>query len=147
MAEQRRSYVKEIVVAVVIALLAGGSAPWWWAALFDNSPQPPPNGPTGNGIHTGGLPCEDPSISLSRGTGPSGTQVVVRGSGFPADEAVDVRFSTEALPPARTDTDGTFKVEVVVPGTFDAFAPQQFEIVATTTPTVCFDSAPFQLTT
>jgi hypothetical protein len=135
-----RSHLKEIVTAVVIALLASGTAPWWWNELFGNE-RPPENGP--NEVT---LPCEDPSVSLSQGTGPSGTEVVVRGSGFPSDEAVEVRFHTEALRPARTSTDGTFEVNIVVPGTFDVFAPGQFEIRATTTPTVCFDSAPFQLT-
>jgi hypothetical protein len=145
-AEGRRSYVKEIVVAVVIALLAGGTAPWWWTSIFDNSPQPASNDQEGNGFILDGLPCKDPSVSLSRGSGPSGTHTVVRGSGFPSDEAVDVRFATETLPPARTDLEGAFEVEVVVPGTFDAFAPKQFEITATTKPTICFDSAPFLLT-
>lgn len=147
MAEERTSYFKQIVAAIVIALVAGGTAPWWWTALFDDS-----GGSNSNHQGNGTIPdgpvfeCQDPSISLSRGSGPSGTHVVVRGSGFPSDEAVEVRFHTEALPPARTDGEGSFEDEVVIPGTFDAFAPQQFEISATTKPTVCSDSTPFALT-
>lgn len=141
MAEERESggHLKQILAGVVVALLVGGSAPWWWTEIFGNGSDNGPNG--GTSSH-----CDDPAVSLSRGAGPSGTEVVVRGSGYPADEAVEVRFHTEALPPARTSTDGTFEVDIVVPGTFDPFAPKQFEIRATTTPTVCFDSAPFELT-
>jgi hypothetical protein len=146
MANGQKSYVKEIVAAVVIAVLAGGSAPWWWSALVgDGSQQPSGNGPIDNGPGDG-FPCEDPSISLSRGSGPSGTEVVVRGRGFPSDESVEVRFHTEDLPPARTDPEGNFEVNVVIPGTFDAFAPQQFSLGATTKPTICSDTAPFDLT-
>ena len=93
-----------------------------------------------------GLPCVDASISLSRGAGPSGTEVVVRGRGFPSDEAVKIRFHTEELLPSRTDASGAFEVEVVIPGTFDPFAPQQFTLSAVTTATVCSASVPFQLT-
>jgi hypothetical protein len=136
------SHLKQIITGVVVALLVGGTAPWWWTELFGNG-QSEPNGPPANG---NSLPCSDPSISLSRGTGPSGMELAVRGSGFPSDEAVELRFHTEALLPSRTQTDGTFAVDIVVPGTFDVFAPTQFEITATTTPTVCSDSAAFELT-
>jgi hypothetical protein len=143
--EERTSYVKEIIIAVVIALVAGGTAPWWWTALFGDS-GPPTEGPS---ISTSGqqVPCRDASISLSSGEGPSGSHVIVRGTGFPSDEAVEVRFHTEQLPPARTDAEGSFKDDVIIPGTLDAFAPQQFEITATTKPTICSDSNPFLLTT
>ncbi len=143
MAEERKSHLKEIVVAVVVALLVGSSAPWWWQALFGDD-----GGANGNddGTPVVSLSCRDPALSLSRGTGPSGTAVVVRGSGFPSDESVGLRFHTEALPPARTDADGAFEVEVVIPGTFDVFAPQRFDIRASTSPTICSESTPFELT-
>jgi hypothetical protein len=139
---RQSSHLKEIITAVVVALLVGGTAPWWWTGLFANG-QTEPSGPPANG---NSLPCSDLSISLSRGSGPSGTEVTVRGSGFPSDEAVEMRFHTETLLPSRTQTDGTFGVDIVVPGTFDVFAPIQIEIRATTTPTVCFASAAFELT-
>jgi hypothetical protein len=90
--------------------------------------------------------CSDQHVSLSRGSGPSGTEVTVTGTTFPADQQVTLEFSTEELPPARTDDHGRFQVTVVIPGTLDAFAPRQVAIIATTTPDVCFDSEPFELT-
>jgi len=104
---------------------------------FPPNPSPSPGHPAN---------CDDPSLSLSTGSGPSGTVVAVRGTGFPGDERVDLRFHTEALVPARTDDEGTFEVDVTVPGTFDAFAPTRFELSATTRPTICTSTAPYQLT-
>jgi hypothetical protein len=88
-------------------------------------------------------PCADPQLSLSTGSGPSGTSVTVAGSGFPSARSVELRFHTEQLAPARTDEAGDFRVDVRIPGTFDPFAPQQFEITAVTLG--CHDSVPFQL--
>jgi hypothetical protein len=107
----------------------------------------PPGGDGPSPSPSNGQPCADASISLSRGSGPSGTEVVVTGRGFPSDEAVRLRFHTEELLPSRTDAGGDFEVTVVIPGTFDPFAPQQFTVSALTTPTVCSASVPFQLTT
>lgn len=90
--------------------------------------------------------CDDPSLSLSTGSGGSGTEVTVRGSGLAPDEEVDLRFHTEALVPARTDASGDFSADITIPGTFDAFAPRQFSLSATTTPTVCSADASFELT-
>jgi hypothetical protein len=36
-AEERKSYVKEIVIGVVVLVIGGGSAPWWWNAYIDRS--------------------------------------------------------------------------------------------------------------
>lgn len=94
----------------------------------------------------GGSPCSNPAISLSHGSGPSGSAVTVTGKGFPNDEKVSLRFHTEELTPARTSSAGEFSVGVRIPGTFDAFAPQQFSITAVTTPTVCSDEASYRLT-
>jgi hypothetical protein len=88
--------------------------------------------------------CSDPQVSLSAGAGPSGTEVNVTGSGFPADEDVELRFHTELLTPTRTDDSGHFEVTIRVPGSFDAFAPQQFEINARAA--ACSIQSPFQLT-
>ena len=91
--------------------------------------------------------CDPAEISLSRGRGPSGTMVTVSGSGFAADREVDLRFHTFRLPPAGPGADGTFQVDVRIPGDLDAFAPQQFDIIASGPGVGCSDSAPFQLTT
>ena len=146
MADGRTSYTKQVIAGIVIALAAGGSAPWWLSALLNHNDGTGGGGGGGGGHVVENQTCGNASISLSQGSGPSGTQIVITGTGFPSNEAVDVIFSTEALAPARTDDQGGFRDEVVVPGTFDAFAPQQFSITATTKPTVCFDDAPFQLT-
>ena len=95
------------------------------------------------GMDNLGGPCDDPQLSLSDGSGPSGTEVVVRGSGFPGREDVDLRFHTESLTPARTDDGGNFEVNVRIPGSFDPFAPQQFDIVASAD--ACSDNIAFQL--
>jgi hypothetical protein len=145
MGDERNSFVKQVVAAVVIALLVGGTAPWWWSAISGDNDEPT-NGRNGSIIDGPTHRCGDPTMSLSRGSGPSGTLVVVRGTGFPPDERVELRFHTELLPPARTDNEGSFEDEVVVPGTFDAFAGQQFMISATTKPTICTATAPFALT-
>lgn len=96
-----------------------------------------------DGPEGGSAFCDDPQLSLSDGSGPSGTEIVVSGSGFPGDRNVDLRFHTEALAPGRTDGEGSFEASVRIPGTFDVFAPQQFSITATAN--VCSQDAPFQL--
>jgi hypothetical protein len=88
----------------------------------------------------------DPVLSLSRGSGPSGTEVTVSGTGFPAGARVETRFHTEDMTPSETDAAGEFELTVVIPGTFDPFAPQQFSIGASTRTRVCFADTPFQLT-
>ena len=113
---------------------------------FDGAPGPAPSTgrptPPGGGVPT----CQSPALSLSKGSGPSGTHVVVNGTGFPSNQSVEMRFHTELLAPSQTSADGSFKVEIVVPGTFDSFIGQQFTIRAVSTPSVCSKDAPFKLT-
>ena len=92
---------------------------------------------------TPSMACE-PHVSLSRGRGPSGSNTVVTGTGFPADSDVDLRFHTESLVPGHTDSEGSFRVRTQIPGTFDAFAGQQFMISAASG--ACADLVPFFLT-
>jgi hypothetical protein len=100
---------------------------------------PDPRSPAGT--------CSGPKISLSKGKGPSGTKVTITGRGFPSNADVETRFHTEAMAPASSDENGAFESRVVIPGSLDPFAPQQFEISATTTsPAVCSARAPFRLT-
>jgi hypothetical protein len=87
--------------------------------------------------------CDEPQLSLSRGSGSSGTQVVISGAGFPNQRTVELRFHTEVLAPARTDGEGRFEGQVRIPGTFDPFAPQQFGIVARVG--ACHATVPFLL--
>jgi hypothetical protein len=92
-------------------------------------------------------PCTHPKISLSKGKGPSGTKVTITGTGFPSNADVETRFHVETMAPALTDEKGAFEGRVVIPGSLDPFAPQQFDISASTTsPTVCSARAPFRLT-
>lgn len=90
--------------------------------------------------------CRDPAISLSRGSGPSGTKVTVRGTGFPSDAPVELRYHTETLEPARTDPSGGFSAKVTIPGLMDPFAPIQVTISATTIREVCQARAVYKLT-
>ncbi len=90
--------------------------------------------------------CDDPKITLSKGKGASGLKITITGSGFPKQADVTLRFHTEAMAPAATEDDGTFKGKVKIPGSFDPFAPQQFDITASTTsPSVCSARAAFKL--
>jgi hypothetical protein len=87
--------------------------------------------------------CE-PQVSLSRGRGPSGTRLTISGDGFHPNSEVELRFHTEALPPARSDDEGTFSVAARIPGTFDVFAPFSVTIFAASRG--CVDTANFRLT-
>lgn len=85
----------------------------------------------------------DASISVSDGSAPSGTTITVTGSGFLADEEVELRFHTISLTPGLTNADGGFEQDVRIPGDFDGFAPQQFALRARTG--ACSDDVSFQL--
>lgn len=125
-------------VAVILAIVAGLVG---LLAVLNNGPGG--NGPTEERIVTG---CTDPTVTLSPTAGPSGTVVTVTGSGFPGAEQLDVRFNTEIVGQVRTERTGTFATDVTVPDSFDVFAPTQLGVTGTTSPTVCFRTAPFQLT-
>lgn len=94
-----------------------------------------------------GLPGREvAAISLSRGEGPSGTEVTVTGSGFEGGEIVDIRFHTEKVGEAQVDGDGGFVGDVTIPGSFDAFAGgQSFDISASGRSSVRHASQPFKL--
>jgi hypothetical protein len=88
-----------------------------------------------------------PTLSTSRGSGPSGTVIMLSGAGFSGGEVVDIRFQTEAIATAQADTSGAFSgVQARIPGSFDAFAPQQFEIVAVGRSSARSAQVPFTLT-
>lgn len=80
------------------------------------------------------FPCEDADLSVTPGTGPSGTIVVLVGSGFSPDSEVDLRYSTATLPSAVADSSGAFTIEVEIPGNLDTFAPRDVRIVASSSP-------------
>ncbi|HEY7035345.1 MAG TPA: IPT/TIG domain-containing protein [Thermomicrobiales bacterium] len=63
-------------------------------------------------------PSEDGTLALSPNRGPAGTEVTVTGSGFGADEQVDIYFhstDSEPLGTVQTDADGAFTGTVVIP--------------------------------
>jgi IPT/TIG domain-containing protein len=86
------------------------------------------------------------SISLSRGTGPSGTEITVSGRNFTPGEEVTVRFATTEMGRAIADSAGGFALNVRIPGNQDPFAPKQVSIVATGQQSAKFADAPFDLT-
>lgn len=86
----------------------------------------------------------DPSVTLSTASGPPGTAVTVRGTGFGSDETVDLDFQAAEVGTTRTAADGSFSVVVTIPDT--PFRNQQFDIVARGKRTYRFDSAPFTVT-
>lgn len=85
-----------------------------------------------------------PKLSLSTGSGPSGTHLAITGHGFCPNQNVQISFHTEQIANAQTDHDGAFSVPATVPGSYDAFAPQQFTI--TTTGPAGQAVVPFRLT-
>ncbi len=87
------------------------------------------------------------TIALSLGEGKSGTPFVVTGRDFEADELVEISFHTQSVAIAQTDSAGAFTVNATVPGTFDAFGGQQFDIVAVGRSSVKSARAPFKLVT
>lgn len=103
--------------------------------------------PGGGGSQQGPGSCNaamvEPALSLSVGSGPSGTEVTVSGSGFCPDADLEILFHTETVQFARTDADGAFSVGATIPGTFDFSAPMQYQIIATGAGTA---RTPFALT-
>jgi IPT/TIG domain len=87
------------------------------------------------------------TISLSRGSGPSGTEVTVKGSNFSAGEEVTIRISGEEIGVATVGSDGTFEQSVTIPGSFDAYGSQQHQITATGNTSIKTASRPFRITT
>jgi hypothetical protein len=87
------------------------------------------------------------SLSLSQGQGQSGTTVAVTGGGFSAGEIVDITFHTEKVGEANVGDAGTFSADVEIPGSFDAFAGQAFDIAATGRESLRRASQPFRLLT
>jgi hypothetical protein len=88
-----------------------------------------------------------PTLSVSRGSGPSGTQITLSGSGFEGGEVITIRFHTETIATAQADSNGAFSgVQARIPGSFDAFAPQQFDIVAVGQSSSRSAQVPFMLT-
>ena len=85
------------------------------------------------------------TISLSKGQGPSGSAIVVSGTGYAAGEQISILVHTETIALARADSAGAFEVNAKIPGTFDAFGTQQMSITALGTSSARHARAPFQL--
>jgi hypothetical protein len=101
-------------------------------------------------LRVAGLPGQDvaASLSISHGSGPSGTNVKLSGHGFGSNETVDIFFHTEPIATARADGSGDFSdVRARIPGSFDVFAPQTFEIQAIGRSSEKSAMVPFRLTT
>lgn len=86
------------------------------------------------------------ALSLDRGSGPSGTKVVVSGSGFGHGDTVEIRFEVDQVGQVQAVGAGKFSTTVTIPGTYDAFGPGQHTITATGRPSIRSASAPFMLT-
>jgi hypothetical protein len=86
------------------------------------------------------------TISLSRGTDPSGTELAASGRNFTPGEEVKVRFATTEMGRAIADSGGGFTLDVRIPGNQDPFAPKQVDIVATGQQSAKSADAPFALT-
>jgi len=95
----------------------------------------------------GGGPNTGPaSISLSDGSGPSGTELTVSGENFQPGEEVKISFATTEMGRAVADNDGRFELSVTIPGNQDAFGSHQVDIAANGQQSIKHADAPFQLT-
>lgn len=95
------------------------------------------------------LSCDpriNPTLSLSTGTGASGTELTITGADFCPGELVTISFHTEQIATAQADDDGIFRTAARVPGSFDVFAPRRFNIIATGEESLGTARVPFQLT-
>ena len=77
-----------------------------------------------------GLIIVSPSVKAEPSTGPAGANVTFTGTGFGADERVQVRFRNILMGEAKADAKGAFEFTFKIPG---ATPDGTFEIVATGT--------------
>ena len=85
-------------------------------------------------------------INLSVGSGRSGTPVTVTGQNFAPGEEVTIRFQVDEVGSAIVDSGGRFSTRIRIPGSYDVFAPKQFDISADGKTSIKHASRPFQLT-
>jgi WD40 repeat protein len=91
-------------------------------------------------------PAANPSVFLSRDSGPVGTSVQVSGEGFASGERVVISFHTEQIGSTNADDEGTFSnVTVTIPESFSVFAPQQFFVIARGQSSLQTATAPFTI--
>jgi hypothetical protein len=129
------------VILVVVGLLLPASSP---------NPGPPTPSPA---LSTGGFtipsipqpPTEETRISLSPGSGPPGTQILVSGAGFEANESVDIRLADGSVQETKADDRGRFSnVPIQIPSGWPFTGP--FHIVAEGKSSLMFDDAEFTVT-
>ncbi len=91
--------------------------------------QRPPRGDTG--VDVAPRTDVEPSLFLSRDSGPAGASVKVSGEGFDPQQRVTITFQTYQIGTTTTNSQGKFSnVAVEIPKIFSRFAPQQFYVVA-----------------
>jgi hypothetical protein len=91
------------------------------------------------------IPPGETGITISPTSGPSGTSITVRGSGFDPNETVEIRFHTSQLATKVTDSRGSFSgVVIKVPAGLPKRFP--FSVVATGRRSIKSASAPFEIT-
>ncbi len=128
------------LIAAILSVLTGAFALLAQLGAFGDFRIPFLPGKAAPAVITG-----ETTISLSKGQGPSGSTLVVSGSGYSAGEQISILFHTETIALARADSAGTFEATAKVPGTFDAFGTQQLTITAVGNSSARHARAPFQL--
>ena len=136
-------------VARLTAVIALFVAIWGLPQIIDRPPdgdmptEVPNETPSDDRFFT----CADADLLITPGTGISGTEIVVMGTGFLPDREVDLRFATATLPGAMTDSEGNFTQTVTIPGIRDFVAPSDETIGANHSPprVGCEDTAIFAL--
>jgi hypothetical protein len=134
-----------IVIAIVGALGTIGAAaiqPW----VADNLSTCHSVLPCPDGTPTPGLTgCAKPAVQLDPGDGPAGTQVVVRGCGFGADETVAITLGDDTVATAQADRAGSFSVPFAVPSSYRGRGPVELTVIARGQTSQLQNSATFAL--
>ena len=130
-------FVGAVLVPILVACVGVGVAVSQGSCLplicSKNDPGPGPN-------------SGDTEIYLNKLSGPSGTEVLVSGTGFGKNERVTIRFHVDEVGSTRTDSSGKFaNVAITVPD-MPGSGPQQFSIIANGESSVSHARTPFTLT-
>ena len=132
-----------VALLTIIGLVLGIVLTLTQLGVLGSTGGDPGGGGAGGGSPLGG----DAKLSVSKGTGDSGTEIELRGSGFAPNETVEVLFHVDAIATTRADANGAFRdLRARIPGTYDFMAPYQFRIFALGQSSQRSATVPFELT-
>lgn len=127
---RRKRMFRLSLAAMVLVLLAAGCA-GGDESVPEEGALPEGEMPTEGGVSSGNT--VEPTVSFSPQQGPTGSQVQITASGFPADTAVEIGFGPpqseyEVTSQARTDAQGRLTTTVEVPSWAEDGRPYVFVV-------------------